>query len=105
MVADDNFSQMIDFQLNEGRFFAQETKDSLNILLNEVAVKTLDLSEPVGRRLTASTDNNDGTQTQRTFTVIGVVKDFHFQSLRDEITPLVIFSNEFLRSIGLLPCV
>jgi putative ABC transport system permease protein len=33
----------------------------------------------------------------RTFTVTGIVKDFHFQSLRDEITPLVIFSNEFFR--------
>jgi putative ABC transport system permease protein len=97
MVADDNFSQMIDFQLNDGRFFTEETNDSLNIILNEVAVKTLGLADPVGRRLTAATDNNDGTQTMRTFTVAGVVKDFHFQSLRDEITPLVIFSNEFLR--------
>ena len=28
------------------------------------------------------------------FTIVGVAKDFHFQSLRDEITPLVIFSKE-----------
>jgi putative ABC transport system permease protein len=102
MVADDYFSQMIDFQVADGKFFAEGTNDSLNIILNETAVKTLDLKDPVGRRLTSGTDNNDGTQTMRTFTVIGVVKDFHFQSLRDEITPLVMFSNEFLRFNGFI---
>lgn len=102
MVADDYFSQMIDFELSDGKFFAEGTNDSLNILLNETAVKTLNLKNPIGRRLTSGTDNNDGTQTVRTFTIIGVVKDFHFQSLRDEITPLVIFSNEFLQFNGFI---
>ena len=102
MVADDYFSQMIDFQIKDGRFFAEGTNDSLHILLNETAVKTLGLQDPVGRRLTSATDNNDGSKTTRTFTVVGVVKDFHFQSLRDEITPLVIFSNEFLRFNGFI---
>jgi putative ABC transport system permease protein len=95
MGADDHFAQMIGFELKEGRFFTEETNDSLSIILNETAVKTLGLNDALGRRLNSSTDNNDGTQTMRTFTITGIVKDFHFQSLRDEITPLVIFSSEF----------
>jgi putative ABC transport system permease protein len=94
MVMDDDFAKTIGFELKEGRFFAKETNDSLNILLNETAVRTMGLSDPVGRKLL----NNDlfqGNQSQsRYFTVVGVVKDFHFQSLRDEITPLVLYNYE-----------
>ncbi len=91
---DDDFSDFIGFELKEGRFFARESNDSLNVILNETAVKTMGLADPVGRKLMQSDQNNDGVITKRYYTVIGVVTDFHFQSLRDEITPLVIFSKE-----------
>ncbi len=96
MFMDDDFAQIIGFNLKEGRFFSKETSDSLSILLNETAAKTLGLTDPVGRKLT----NEDlfrwdtTKQHSRLFTIIGVIKNFHFQSLRDEITPLVIFSKE-----------
>jgi putative ABC transport system permease protein len=38
--------------------------------------------------------NDKGVITKRFYTVIGIVKDFHFQSLRDKITPLVIYNKE-----------
>jgi putative ABC transport system permease protein len=91
---DDDFSDFIGFELKEGRFFARESNDSLNVILNETAVKTMGLADPVGRKLMQSDENNDGTITKRFYTVIGIVRDFHFQSLRDEITPLVIFNKE-----------
>lgn len=91
---DDDFSDFIGFQLKEGRFFARESNDSLNIILNERAVKTMGLSDPLGRKLMQSDENQAGVITKRFYTVIGIVKDFHFQSLRDEITPLAIFSKE-----------
>ncbi|GHM99966.1 ABC transporter permease [Cytophagales bacterium WSM2-2] len=94
MVADDDFTQLIGFDLKEGRTFAKETNDSLHVLLNEMAVKTMGLSDPVGRKLSQVNNNNDGTKTTKFYTIIGVVKDFHFQSLRDEITPLVIYNFE-----------
>lgn len=96
MLIDDDFAPMIDFHLKEGRFFSKETSDSLNIILNETAVKTIGLKDPVGQRL-SNTDlfrGNPELQNDRLFTIIGVVSDFHFQSLRDEITPLVIFNLE-----------
>jgi putative ABC transport system permease protein len=94
IVADDEFAPMIGFELKEGRFFTTETNDSLHILLNETAVKTMGLPDPIGRKLNHVDNNPDGTTTTKVYTVIGVVKDFHFQSLRDEITPLVMYCNE-----------
>jgi putative ABC transport system permease protein len=96
MIIDDDFGPAIGFSLKEGRFFSRETSDSLNILLNETAVKTLGLKDPVGQRLTNSDlfRGNENLQKERIFTVVGVVSNFHFQSLRDEITPLVIFNYE-----------
>jgi putative ABC transport system permease protein len=94
MVIDNDFSEVIGFELKEGRDFAKETNDSLHILVNETTVKTMDLTDPVGRKMSNIITNEDGTTTTRFFTIIGVVKNFHFQSLRDEITPLVLYSNE-----------
>jgi len=96
MIMDDEFGQDIGFTLKEGRFFSRDTNDSLHVLLNETAVKTIGLTDPVGRKL-SNTDlfrGDTARQTTRLFTVIGVLKNFHFQSLRDEITPLVIFNRE-----------
>jgi putative ABC transport system permease protein len=96
MVLDDDFAQNIGFELKEGRFFSKETNDSLHILLNETAVKTIGLKDPVGQKL-SNTDLFRGDaprEGQRFFTIVGVIKNFHFQSLRDEITPLVAFSKE-----------
>jgi putative ABC transport system permease protein len=96
MLIDDDMASTIGFTLKDGRFFSKETTDSLNILLNETAVKTLGLKDPVGQRLSNADlfRGNQDLEKERIFTVVGVVNNFHFQSLRDEITPLVIFNYE-----------
>jgi putative ABC transport system permease protein len=93
MVGDDEFTDLMGLKLKEGKSFARETNDSLNVILNETAIKTLGLADPIGMKLW-QVDNNNGNQVNKQVTIIGVVKDFHFQSLRDEITPLVIFNSE-----------
>lgn len=96
MITDDDFAELIDFELADGKFFNKASNDSLHVILNETAVKTIGLQDPIGRRL-SNTDlfrNDPERSKERFFTVIGVVKNFHFQSLRDEVTPLVIFSSE-----------
>lgn len=94
MIGDDEFADMIGFHLKEGRMFSKETSDSLHILVNETCVKTMGLSNPIGAKISQVINNNDGSTTMRPFTILGIVKDFNFQSLRDEITPLVIFNRE-----------
>jgi putative ABC transport system permease protein len=93
MAVDDNFTSMIGFELTGGRTFSEETDDSLSVILNETAVRTFELTDPVGRKLTQNVNTPAG-QVPVEYTIIGVVKDFNFQSLHDPITPLTIRSAE-----------
>ncbi len=93
MVVADDLVETLGMELIEGRFFSQDTKDSLNILLNESAVKTMGLKNPIGLKL-ANVQQTPNGNIRVYYTVVGIVKDFNFQSLRDQITPLVIQSSE-----------
>jgi len=81
------------FELVEGRWFSEEMNDSLNVILNEAAVKVMSLENPIGRKLIDIQERPEGNIAVP-FTVVGVVKDFNFISLRDKVTPLAIQSNE-----------
>jgi putative ABC transport system permease protein len=93
MGIDDDFAQTIGFEFVEGKGYSKETNDSLSIILNESAVKTLELTDPIGKKLSQVQRTPNGNVTVQ-YTVIGVIKDFNFQSLRDAITPLTIQSVE-----------
>jgi putative ABC transport system permease protein len=93
MVIADDMAETLGLELVEGNWFSAGRQDSLNIVLNESAVKTMGLQNPVGLKLANVQQRPEGNVTFM-FTVIGVVKDFHFQSLRDQITPLVLINAE-----------
>ncbi len=93
MGIDDEFAKAIGFEFVEGRGYSKETNDSLSIILNETAVRTLEISDPIGKKLIQIQRNADGN-VEVPYTIIGVIKDFNFQSLRDPITPLTIQSVE-----------
>jgi len=78
---DDKFMDTYGIQLIEGRnFFPSENSDSIiNCIINESAVKRFGWDNAIGKRL-------GGNRY-----VIGIVKDFHFASLRFQINPLVLF--------------
>jgi putative ABC transport system permease protein len=99
MQVDDRYLKLLDLQLTEGRFFSKEFKsDSLSLVLNEKAVEDFGLKNPIGARLISKEENLNSTngKEQNVFTVIGVIKDFHFQSLHKKIAPLVfVNSNKF----------
>jgi len=95
MIIDDELIETMELEMAEGRAFSNDFADSTNLLLNEAAVKELGLTEPVGARLLSNDgflNAEDGSQT--VYTVVGVVKDFHFQSLHQEITPLIFINSE-----------
>lgn len=74
------------FKLVSGRFFSRDfPSDSSAVILNESAAKLFGWENPIGENVMQSTP--DGFQPMQ---VVGVVKDFHFESLRDEIRPLLI---------------
>lgn len=94
IAIDDDFANTIGFEFVQGHGYSKETNDSLSIILNETAVRTMELgADPIGQKLSQVQRRQDGNVTI-TFTIIGIIKDFNFQSLRDEITPLTIQSSE-----------
>jgi len=93
MGIDDDFAETIGFEFVSGHGYSRETNDSLSIILNESAVRTMEIADPIGKKLVVIQRNQDGNE-EVVFTIIGVIKDFNFQTLRDPITPLAIQSNE-----------
>jgi putative ABC transport system permease protein len=100
MVIADGLHETLGLQLLEGRWFSEETQDSLSIILNETAVKVMGLENPIGRKLVDMQQDANGNPIAVPFRVIGIVQDFNFMSLRDEVTPLVIQSNELFGGGG-----
>jgi ABC-type antimicrobial peptide transport system permease subunit len=88
VIVDHDFIQTFDMAIAHGRDFAKDypSDSSEAYILNEAAVKGTGLDSPVGKRFAASIHEG-----MREGTIIGVVKDFHFQPLHDSIEPLVMF--------------
>ena len=87
--ADAGYIPTLGLELVAGRNFSQDiNSDSLNaVIVNETFVKTLGWEDAVGRKLPENEYNDD------TPIIIGVVKDFHFDSMRDKIQPLFLHMN------------
>ncbi|UCC41391.1 MAG: ABC transporter permease [Candidatus Aminicenantes bacterium] len=82
MAVDTHFLETFQLEMIEGRFLSDEfPSDSQNFILNEAAVKATGLDSPMGKRFRL---------LDKTAKIIGVIKDFHFAPLRNEIRPLVI---------------
>ncbi len=99
--ADKDFLKTYGIRLLKGRNF-DSPADSSAIILNETAARILGMAEPGGQtvEVPAMSQNGDGTFTPVNSEnipfkprVIGIVKDFHFQSLRDKIQPLMLCYN------------
>lgn len=80
-----DFVKTMNLQLKEGRDFSKNFNDSTSFILNETAVAKIGYKDPVGQPV--SWGNRHGK-------VIGVVKDFHFNSMHAAIDPLIIRLDE-----------
>jgi putative ABC transport system permease protein len=81
---DEDFLKTYEVELVAGRNFSRElASDSAAILLNETAARMLFGEEALGKFLRVPAAKFQGQ-------VVGVVKDFHFLSLHDQIGPLVM---------------
>jgi len=82
LEADPDFQRLMGITVKEGRWFNTEKTDTHNVLINETAVEMLHIQKPViGQRFIHQGD---------TGVIIGVVKDFHYQSLHDKIGAMLI---------------
>ncbi len=84
---DDAYLSVMGMELLKGRNFSKDFGSEQNkAIINESAAKAFGLGEnPIGKTFERATENGD-----ETVTVIGVVKDFHHESLRRAIEPLIL---------------
>lgn len=74
--------QTLNIQVKEGRAFSRSFgADSSAIIFNEAAIKFMGLKDPIGKQVRLWDDN---------VTIVGVVKDFNFQSLHEKVKPLLL---------------
>ena len=94
IFVDDGFIECMKMDMVEGRHFSKEFADSSSVMINEAVVQEMGLTDPIGKILT-STDNflNSDPENPTEYTIVGVVEDYHFQSLHHEITPLFFVHN------------
>ncbi|NID09680.1 ABC transporter permease [Fibrivirga algicola] len=78
-----DFIPNMGMKLVEGQNFTGTPADSTNLILNETAVRESGITNPIGKRF-----NFHGTDCR----IIGVVKDFVFESARNKVAPTVLMS-------------
>jgi putative ABC transport system permease protein len=98
IFTDDRYASVLGLKVVQGRYLSKQfATDSFAMVLNEAAVKDFGLKTPIGAHITSTEPNfNNPDGTTVIYTVVGVVKDYHFESLHKQISPLVITnSNRF----------
>jgi putative ABC transport system permease protein len=90
---DDYYANVMEFELVSGRSFSTLFNDSLSIVINEQTAALLGVKDPIGMKLSNSQQTRDSLMV-REFEIIGVVKNFHYMSLKDLISPFVLMSTE-----------
>jgi predicted permease len=73
--------EMLDLQIVEGRSFSRAfSTDTSAVIFNEAGIRAMGLTDPVGKEISFG----NGMK----FTIIGVVRDFNYESLRTDVAPL-----------------
>lgn len=85
-VVDYNYASTLDLEIINGRFFDRGFRsDSVGAILNQAAVDVLGWDDPIGKKI------NNWSKERGDFTVVGVVKDFHYESLHQDVRPMALF--------------
>lgn len=91
MATDADLVPILNLMMIEGRNFdRQRIADTASVILNQKAVELLGYDDPVGKIF------------DEKYSIIGVVSDFHFKSLKSEIEPLIIFNRRTSEGVMLV---
>jgi putative ABC transport system permease protein len=87
---DYDYLKTFNMQMAKGRFFSREfiSDSSSSVIINETAAKMLGWNKPIGKYFKLWNQASHST-----YTVIGVVKDFNFESLHRGIRPMAMILN------------
>lgn len=85
ILCDEDLLDVLNFELLSGRFFSREfSTDTAAIVINESAAKTLGWTneEALGQKL------NDWSRNRNIYNIIGVVRDFYYESKHNKVQPM-----------------
>jgi putative ABC transport system permease protein len=95
---DHDYIPTLGMEIIRGRNFDRKmATDSQAVILNETAVRQLGFTDnPIGQYISTFIDIDDqtGETTEGDYKVIGVIKDFHFSTLRNTISALGLFMRD-----------
>ncbi|WP_221394047.1 ABC transporter permease [Dyadobacter sp. NIV53] len=82
---DDNFLNTMEIPVVKGRNFSKDfpSDPENSVVVNEAFVKEAGWKDPIGKEI-------DFFWKQKKMTVIGVIRDYHYASLKEEIKPLLL---------------
>ncbi len=86
---DEDYVKTLGMKMTAGRnFSAQMPSDSNTVVINETAAKFLGFNNAVNKIIYKSSGGTN--PTFKPYTIIGVIKDFNFSSLRENINPVIL---------------
>jgi putative ABC transport system permease protein len=90
---DHDYIGALGIQMLQGRHFSREFPSDLtnSVIVNEAFVKEMEITEPIGKNIGEFFKDRLICGDSR---IIGVVKDFHFESLSKKIRPVVLMLNK-----------
>lgn len=87
-ICDEHFMDVMKLEMADGRFFSKDfPSDSLAMIINEAASQIIDWDNPIGNFI------NDNSPTPTKFKVIGVVKDFYYESKHQKVRPMALLMH------------
>lgn len=94
--ADYDHAETMGFEMAEGRYYSRDfPSDSLAVVINEAAVREIGWENPLNEYLI----DNPGDDSERRLKVIGVIKDFNFESLKTKVRPMIIVLTDVSRNL------
>ncbi|MTI31750.1 ABC transporter permease [Xanthovirga aplysinae] len=85
-LVDYDYPQTLKMKMKEGRYFSPDfPSDSSSVVVNESAIRMLGYKEPIGQTISVWDDE---------YTIIGVIKDFNYSSMRNRIKPTALFRED-----------
>lgn len=94
---DEDYIPTLGMEIIEGRNFSKDRESDENtVILNEALAQRFGFENPIGEIITTFSQKSDGsidTENLLEFKIIGVVKNFNFKSLKENIAPLGLFKG------------
>ena len=99
---DRDYIETMGMKISTGRGFSAEfPADSTAVILNEAAIPMFSLGEnPIGQKVTTfdwghiRPDGSPDPEKTKSWTIVGIIENFHFSTMKEGITPLGLFLNK-----------